>query len=105
MENKLKLNMKNMKIVHYEVGNLAKMSAARPVCAIMFQDIRTGCKCKALFKDDKAFAIHKYIHERKTLGKISNESANVIGYFRELRKDCIVVDNIEQISFNVSVDI
>lgn len=95
---KLRFNLKAMNIVHYEVGN-ANKSVPRPVCALMLTDNDEKYKVKVLFKGDKAKSVDKYISSRRNNGTLLEESVYLVGEFREQRKDCIVLDCIDNVYF------
>lgn len=98
------LNLKNMNIVHYEVGNSNKQ-VQRPVCALMLTDDNSTYKVKALFKGETAKRVQAYMATRRTLGNISSEKVFLVGRLRELRKDCVVVDDTNDIWFDIAVGV
>lgn len=103
MYNNLSFELNDMKILHYEVGNLDKVRAGntsiRPVCALMLLDKNNKHKVKILFKGDKAVAVDNYIKSRKNLGNISDELVYADCEFREQRKDCVVLNGNGDIWF------
>lgn len=105
MEKKLKLNLKNMKILQYESGNMKKWHKdphnIRPVCALLLGDNSDKYKVKVLFKHANAIQVERYMNGRKNIGLSRDESAYIVGTIREFRKDCVVVDDVEHIHFDV----
>jgi hypothetical protein len=105
MEKKLKLNLKNMKVLQYESGNMKKYylnpGDTRPVCALLLCDQNDMYKVKVLFKHENAVHVSRYINNRRTLALSIDESANIIGTVREFRDDCVVIDEVEHIHFDV----
>lgn len=97
-------NLKDMNIVHYEIGNVRK-NAQRPVCALMLEDANSLYKVKVLFKGTDASKIDGYMINRKSLGHIGKEKISLTGKLREVRKDCIVIDNTKDVYFDIEVGI
>lgn len=97
-------NLKDMNIVHYELGSVRK-SVPRPVCALMLEDANSLYKVKVLFKGTNASKIDGYMINRKSLGTIGNEKISLTGKLREVRKDCIVIDDIKDVYFDIKVGI
>jgi hypothetical protein len=109
MEKKLKLDMKDMTILQFEVGNLKKWCATpadvRPVCALLLTDKSGRHSVKVLFKNDSAINVYNYILNRRSIGTIIDESCDMVGYLREIRESCLVVDDIESVVFNTKLSI
>lgn len=97
-------NLKNMNIVHYEPGSVRKR-VPRPVCALMLEDINSLYRVKVLFKGTDASKIDGYMINRKSLGNIGKEEVSLIGKLREIRKDCIVIDDVREVYFDIEVGI
>ena len=97
-------NLKDMNIVHYEIGS-ARKSVQRPVCALMLEDANSLYKVKVLFKGTDANKIDGYMINRRALGNIEREKISLTGRLREVRKDCIVVDNTKDVYFDIEVGI
>ena len=109
MEKKLRVDMFNMTIVHYEDGNMKSynrgIAGIRPVCALMLTDPQAKHKAKVLFKHDHAVAISNYIRTKHMLGKSFNETINIKGKVREFRKDHVLIDDVEYITVNLTLEL
>lgn len=109
MEKKIKLDMHNMKILQFEVGNMKSYTPSqniiRPVCALLLTDQTSTHKCKVIFKHQDAVHIYNYIKGRYLLGKIKYETIDIIGSIREFRKDCVVVDDVERILIDLKLEL
>lgn len=90
--------------MHYEIGS-ARKSVQRPVCALMLEDANSLYKVKVLFKGTDANKIDGYMINRRALGNIEREKISLTGRLREVRKDCIVVDNTKDVYFDIEVGI
>jgi hypothetical protein len=102
-DKKLTFNLYAMNILSYEAGNLkaiGKGSSARPVCALMLSNEENKHKVKVLFKGEQAKKVHKYMTTRRSLGIVQDESIYMTGEYRELRKDCVVMECIGPVYFS-----
>lgn len=107
---KLTFNLKNMKILQYEVGNMNKFKknkteVPKPVCALLLEDRASQRRVKVLLKNENAVSVDKYITQRRVLGSVEYEAIYLIAELREVRNNCVVVDNAREIYFDVCVGI
>lgn len=106
LNKKLNVSVKAGFISGFEVGNSNK-NVPRPVCAISVDVPDIDQRVKLLFKGPEAAKVYKYFNGRNTIlaqGLMSKkvELISCSGTIREIRKNELVLENIENLKIDLS---
>ena len=104
--NKLNVSVKSGFISGFEIGNSNK-NVVRPVCAINVTVPDIEHRVKLLFKGPEAVKVYKYFSGRNEIlnhGLMHKklELISCSGTIREIRKNELVLENIENLNIDLS---
>jgi hypothetical protein len=104
-------------ITSIEKGNVDKEGVVRPVCAFNVYKEEFGTPIKVLLfgtyaktiweelKDFKTISSENFIEaEEFLISKTQNTTVSFYGPIREVRKNCIVVENPDRLDFTTSIE-